>query len=217
MCLSVMMRVVIKIITDYTGVVQFRGPGELGGLYWTFSIFSAIAAVFASAKIHFATIKEREELISEDAAWTVVCALGGAWAAIFVAFLVLIKRQYWETFISLKTGNERVQDYFLNDENSDELRADIVKFNRHLWTSIRGQVREWFMENWERWEEEEPDWFDGVFISRVDDDLLPVDVLEHEKSLGGGSRRRESFGDSSRSVLSRFGDSVRSSSKVAPA
>ena len=32
---SVVERFLVKVIVDYTGVIQFRGPGELGGFAWT--------------------------------------------------------------------------------------------------------------------------------------------------------------------------------------
>jgi len=58
-------------------------------------------------------------------------------------------------------------------------------------------VREWFSENWERWEEEKPDWFNRVFVSHIDDDLLSKEVLEELTERDGGCRRRSSFGGAS--------------------
>ena len=37
---SVLMRVMIKVITDFTGVIQFRHPSEVGGLQWTIGYLS---------------------------------------------------------------------------------------------------------------------------------------------------------------------------------
>ena len=34
---SLLARVIIKLITDFTTLVQFRHPQELGGAYWTIS------------------------------------------------------------------------------------------------------------------------------------------------------------------------------------
>jgi len=115
---------------------------------------------------------------------------------------------YRKTFFSLQTGNEWAQSRFLNEENSDETRATIIARNRHLWQSIRPQVREWFKENWPRWIEEKPEWFNQVFISNVDDDLLPPEVLMLQNLMGGGERRRSSIADGVRS---------RSTAYVAPA
>ena len=121
--------------------------------------------------------------------------LGGAWLAVFLTFLVLMKKKYRATFLSLQTGNDFYQNYFLKTGNTDETRASIVKRNRHLWQSIRPQVREWLKENWPRWVEEGPEWFNHVWISNVDDDLLPLEVLEQQNLVGGGERRRSSIGD----------------------
>ena len=35
---SLLMRVIVKTITNFAGVIQFRHPGELGGSYWTVKI-----------------------------------------------------------------------------------------------------------------------------------------------------------------------------------
>ena len=48
----------------------------------------------------------------------------------------------------------------------------------------------WLNDNWDRWEEEKPDWFTTVNISIIPSDLLPVKVLE---KLGGKSKRRDSL------------------------
>ena len=110
--------------------------------------------------------------------------LSGAWVAVFLAFLVLMKK-YRATFFSLQTGNEFFQNNFLKTGNSDDARARIVTRNRHLWQSIRPQVREWLKENWSRWVEEDPEWFNHVWICHVDYDLLPPEVLEQQNLVGG--------------------------------
>jgi len=70
-----------------------------------------------------------------------------------------------------------------------------VKKSGRLWQSIRPQVCEWLKENWPRWVEEKPEWFTPVFISKVDDDLLPPEVLVQQNQIGCGSRRRRSITD----------------------
>jgi hypothetical protein len=37
---SVIERAVVKVLVDYTGVVHFRGAGEMGGCYFTFNMVS---------------------------------------------------------------------------------------------------------------------------------------------------------------------------------
>jgi hypothetical protein len=49
------------------------------------------------------------------------------------------------------------------------------------------------LENWERWEEEKPEFFNDNFQASVDDDMIPADSLREMKG-GGGKRRRSSLG-----------------------
>jgi len=151
--------------------------------------------------IHFKS--DVDEAISEGTAWAFPSLLGGAWVAVFLIFLLLMKDKHRATFFSLESGNQWAQSYFLNEENSDETRATITRFSRHLWQSIGPQVREWLKENWPRWVEEKPEWFNQVFISNVDDDLLPPEVLAQQNQIGGGSRRRSSIGERMGSVRRR--------------
>ena len=44
--MSLLARVLVKTITDFTGVIQFRHPGEMGGMYWTANMFLALLASF---------------------------------------------------------------------------------------------------------------------------------------------------------------------------
>jgi len=126
MGLSILMRVAAKVITDYTGVVQLRASGELGGAYWTLNMLLAIAMTFASVYIDFES--DVDEAMSEETAWLAVSLLGGAWLTVFLTFLVLMKKKYRATFLSLQTGNDYFQNYFLKT-NTDERRAGIVKKN----------------------------------------------------------------------------------------
>ena len=60
--------------------------------------------------------------------------------------------------------------------------------------SIRDDVKDWTMENWERWEAEKPSFFNDAFRAAVDDDMIPVESLRGMKGEGG-RRRRSSLRD----------------------
>ena len=111
--MSVLTRVALKIITDYTAVVHFRGSGELGGAYWTLSMLMAIAATFASVHIDFKSVEDVDQA-PEETEWVFASVLGGAWVAVFLAFIVLMKKKYRATFFSLESGTQWAQSYFLN-------------------------------------------------------------------------------------------------------
>ena len=41
---SVLERLVVKVLVDFTGVIQFRGAGEMGGLFFTLNMVRACEA-----------------------------------------------------------------------------------------------------------------------------------------------------------------------------
>merc|ERR1711871_1304982 len=49
---SFLMRIIVKMITDFTSVVQFRHPNELGGMYWSFGFVLTMASLPIAIKIY---------------------------------------------------------------------------------------------------------------------------------------------------------------------
>jgi len=94
---SLLMRVGVKTMADFTGVIHFRHPGEVGGLSWTVSMFVALLAGFVSVWVHNehyeaalnaaalsyanGTYANGGEVVNERAAWTLVGSLSGAWVS----------------------------------------------------------------------------------------------------------------------------------------
>jgi hypothetical protein len=192
---TAMMRVGVKAITDFTGVVQFRGPAEMGGAAWTFSQGSALVASFVATHIYLSSDEgvADEEAIGESFVWKIVGALSGSQVIFFICFLLLMKRNFWGTFFSTQTGYQYVQSKFLRE--GDENKKAVFKYNKKLWLGIREDVKAWTLENWERWEEEKPEWFGGdAWKAQIDDDMIPSASLR-ELNGGGSQRRRSSLGD----------------------
>jgi hypothetical protein len=184
-----------KIVTDYTALVHCRSPQELGGLYWTLNIVLAIVSSFGSVKLHFSmTPVDTTGDLVENTSYLFLTTLSVALVAGFGIFMTLIKAKYRRTFYSLTTAHEAVQARFLNGD-TDQVKADIVKKNRHCWEPIRPQVVEFFHANWDKWKQEHPDWFTENFVAKVDDDLIPAAALRDLKVQSGGQRRRTSLGD----------------------
>jgi hypothetical protein len=89
---SLVARVGMKAITDFTGVAQFRAAGELGGVGWIWSQATALLASLAAT--HAYAGGGGGEGLTGDAAWTIVGALSGLWILFFGGFLLLMKRKY---------------------------------------------------------------------------------------------------------------------------
>jgi hypothetical protein len=148
----------------------------------------ALVASFVATRVYYASLEEGgDAVMDESVAWTIVSSLSGAWLSFFVVFLLLMKRPFLGTFTSTRTGRAWVQSRFLaNDE--EFARSRIFGANKKQWRGIREDVKAWTMENWERWEEEKPAWFNDAFQASVDSDMIPAASL---KLMSGGGRQPE--------------------------
>ena len=169
-------------------------------------------ASFVANYLYFERLEEKDAGLNRRTAYQIAAGISGAWLVVSVVFLSLINKEYIGTFFSTQTGNEWMQNKFLKGE-TDQIKAGILNSNAHCWKSILPQVRVCLLENWDRWEDEKPEWFDEVFMSWVDDDMMPPEALRRLRLKGGGERRRSSIGE-------KLGGSVmerrRSSATIVP-
>ncbi len=191
---SFLMRVVNKNLTDYTGIVHFRGAAELGGLFWTLNMFMAILTPFAAIKLYYAITKLQDYVLEERVAWALASSLSVSWILFFILFLMLMNKKYRWTFFTTETGNDWAMSFFLKGD-TDAKRAKPLRLNENKWRKIRPQMKEFVLDNWEKWEEEQPDFFTEAFKKRVPDDMLPRAEMRKQKAAGGGQRRRSSLGE----------------------
>jgi hypothetical protein len=177
MC-SFLVRVVSKIIVDFTSMVQFRNPNEVGGAYWLFGLMLTMGSLPVSIYIASNYVNERainiaSSMMNYFIPISTLC---------FVVFFLNIEKKYLQTFWSIQRGKDRTMAYFL-EEKSDAIMFLVFKRSKHHWVSIEGEIKTWVEMNWAKWEEEKPDWFTDVMKAKVPVDLIPSD---------GDARRRES-------------------------
>jgi len=168
---SLLVRVLAKTIIDFTGVIHFRHPYELGGLYWTGNMVLALLASFASVWIY--TKSDGAEVTKREA-WTLVSYMGGGWLTAFGLFLLLMKKEYRRTFFSTKSGAQNTMNYFMKGAD-ESVKSIVITDNKLLWRPIRGEVKTWVLGNWYKWVEERPAWFTEAWVNKVPDDFIPDD------------------------------------------
>ena len=213
---SLLMRVTVKVVTDFTGIVHFRHSGELGGAYWSvnmgFTLVMAFVAVSLFGGSGEAEILARSEYGFEtEALWVAVSVCVGLWLVVFGVFILVMVKDYRGSFWSFQTGRSHVMNYFLKEGENDAGKATIFMVNKKLWLEIREDVKAWTLGNWWRWEEEKPGWFNGVFKATIDDDFIPPEGLR-ELMMAGGGRRRSSIGE----LLERMNGEGEESEKAPP-
>ena len=192
-----------------------RFPLEVGGLYFISNLVLSQVSVVVCVFLYISYYEDEEDRddtqpdvvtlhnetianstgtkFAEEQLLMIVGGLLATFSISFTLFLAKIERKYVKTFFSMETAHELAKRLFLEGENDYE-KGRILKGNRYMWSSIRPQVAEWLDANWDKWEDEKPDWFDAVFLDAVDDDIMPARALAKEKQkTGGGPRRRSSF------------------------
>jgi hypothetical protein len=201
---SILIRVIIKIIVDFTSMMQFRHPNEVGGVYWLFGLVLTMVSLPVSIYIASPYIEEK----ANDIASSIVQYIIPITTLCFAVFFLNIERKYWHTFWSIQTSKDYSMAYFLEGE-SDEIKIEVFGNSRHQWVSIEGELGKWVESNWAKWEEEKPEWFTDVIKATVPVDFIPAD---------GDARRRESVrrasvdADAEGGIAGALGASIRRAS-----
>jgi len=178
---SLGVRVGVKAITDFTGVIHFRGPQNLGGLYWTVNMFLAVVASFVSVWVGGGGRME----------WTLVLAASGAFILSFGLCLLLMKKGYRRTFVGTQTGRQQTTERFIQAVD-DSVKASVMNNNKKQWAGIREDVKAWVLSNYWRWEEEKPEWLTESWIAKVPPDMIPSEAKQAAKVIRDCARRRNS-------------------------
>jgi hypothetical protein len=181
-CISLVYRMVMKLMLDFTGFLDTRHPNEAGGAYWLLSIVTTPLVCFMSAWVYDKHYHGPSKL---DGAllFTSIGALSGVWAATLAGYLMSIERTYLWTFVSLETSCECVARRFRENEGDDERRIQIFSYNEPMWASIRKKVQEWSLTNYPRWKAEQPAWLTPVLLATIPSDFIPKECLVYEPAL----------------------------------
>ncbi|GMI04882.1 hypothetical protein TrVE_jg12127 [Triparma verrucosa] len=154
---SLLSRMLIKTITDFTSIVQFRHPNELGGLYFSLNTVITIAVLFIS--LGLAEDSKTFPPNKIQLLWRIGTVLTVTLTTFFFIFIANIQKRYIHTFWSIMTGKELAFKQFTEAE-SDSIKARCVfHINKMLYQKFKGDIQTWVDANWTRWEDEKPEWF----------------------------------------------------------
>jgi hypothetical protein len=198
---SIVARVAVKVITDFTGCMHFRVPYEMGGAYFSFSMASSLISVPIISYLYheYAVVEEGgAEKFGADVLRGVSIAMLVAWVILFVFFVTrVIVPKYRRVFWSIQTGWQKAESAFLDNEE-DEKRILIFTDSIVLWSGIKEDVKAWTISSWETWDREKPEWFTSKVVASVPDEFIPPRFLT---KVGGVRERR---GSAARNVRESF-------------
>jgi hypothetical protein len=177
---SIFARVLVKIIVDFTSIVFYRHPNEVGGAYWLFGLLLTMVSLPVSIYIYLFSPYVDDNPI--DIASFIVKYIIPITTICLGVFFFNIERKYLHTFWSTQKSKDYNMAYFLEGQ-SDKMKFEVFTNSRHQWVSIEEEVKKWVALNWAKWEEEQPEWFTDVMKAKVPVDFIPG---------AGDARRRES-------------------------
>jgi hypothetical protein len=140
--ISLLGRFSVKLLVDFSACVHFRNPVDFGGGYWLFNAVMSQVSCFASLVL-YDLYYVSDAKIDGSFLYGIVGALGLVWLLSFGTFLLIIKREYCRTFVSLQSGSDYIVSYFRDNAANEARRIEIFFNNERMWCSIRPAVKAW--------------------------------------------------------------------------
>ena len=204
---SIIGRILCKIVVDFSGCLHMRHPYEVGGLAFTVSMVWAQAMPFVALSL----LKDDEVDMDKSAISFFLMCNFALWLLLNIAFFCTIDLSYLHTFFSTETASQHAVHGFLDSINDEEKFTWAFSCRTSHIEPIHGAVKAWVFKNIEIWRLEEADWFN---ISQVPDEFIPVSVFWEE---GGPSRKRSSSKSSEEVIRSIVSSSREKGRKIHPA
>jgi len=182
---AIIVHVVVKVLVDFTGLIQCRGVKLMGGSLFTFSTVLGQILPFVALSLYDA---------STNAMNAALIILACCWGVSVVVFFGLIDRDKWWTFYGTITGAQATIHTFRSSDNP-AIKMNAIFTNHSSFTeSIKDEVIAYMRDNWAEWERTQPAWFTPKFIASVGDEFIPGRALQqlNEAAIeaGVGARRR---------------------------
>ena len=212
---SVLMRIGMKIIADFTGMMLARHPYEMGGAYWLFNMVYTQTSVFVVLMLRAKKDMDDDDwMIQQKELQMIALALLGLWMLAFAMLLKFSEKGFHHTFYQPTKACEYNKARF--DTGVDSYMISIFEDHESYYTWYEGEIKEWLEKVWDKWHDEKPAWFTEEVMRQIPDDYIPHsshwsvrnEFLEAESNFimsvrrssrkSSGSRRRKSIGGNRR-------------------
>eukprot|EP00520_Triparma_pacifica_P010762 CAMPEP_0118634898 /NCGR_PEP_ID=MMETSP0785-20121206/1791_1 /TAXON_ID=91992 /ORGANISM="Bolidomonas pacifica, Strain CCMP 1866" /LENGTH=210 /DNA_ID=CAMNT_0006525901 /DNA_START=645 /DNA_END=1274 /DNA_ORIENTATION=+ len=172
----ILQRVVVKTISDFTSIVQFRHPYELGGLYWTFELVLTMCSLPVVIRIYEGQEGNKRVI---DLAWRLFYILTPSVFVMIGVFFMYVEK-YLNTFYSVERGKDLTLRGFKESEKDEVKALFTFQTSRHHWKSIEEEVRAWMELNWSSWMEEKPKWLTENTRNKIPKEWIPLNEEQRD-------------------------------------
>jgi hypothetical protein len=166
-------------------MVQLRHPNEIGGLYWCLCLLLGQATSFVAVHLYCSERigAQKDGSTSARDLWSLAGGLEAAFVVFFAIFVSMINNKYVVTFFSTITSKQLAQRNF-RGATSDRAKFNVFAKHPTYYENIRGEVAVWVRENWDVWNEEQPEWFTERAKARVPKDMIPKSEEKSTRKRG---------------------------------
>jgi len=190
---SFVTRVLTKVLTDFTLVMQMRHSFEVGGVLFCLLVVQNQLVCFVAGWIYL-KYYDGEEVggntkIKAGILWTGLYAPFSLFLVSCLAFIRLMDRKYLHTFFGLMTGPQyavaQYKGYTMDIQR-------VAAFDQHptYYEGVKDAMQELIDDNWEDWMKDRPEWLTDNVIASIPDSYLPKPEVKRLEKEGGGRRRR---------------------------
>ena len=200
---SFLIRLLTKLMVDFTGLVHLRHPNEMGkktrakrffssillsctnssplnhffdfegGVYWIICLLSGQSTSFVAVYLFYMV---QEETVDSRFIFGSLWSLLLALEASFVVSFTIFVLSMKKIYISTFFTTMTAKQFNIRryrEATSDRARLAIFGKHSSYYESIRGELKAWVTENYKNWDEENPEWFTDRIKASVPLDMIP--------------------------------------------
>ena len=104
--------------------------------------------------------------------WALVATLEFFFVLFFALFVLSINKRYIRTFFTTTTSKQFFVSHFL-DAKHDQSKLYIFTLHPSYYKSVREDVKLWVAANYNKWNEEKPEWFTDRVKASIPLDMIP--------------------------------------------
>jgi len=194
MLASLVFRVIVKVLADFTGMLHLRHPNEMGGAYWLFNMAYTQISMFLILSMSSAP---EGAAISKGDLWIVAIVLASLWVTAIVVLLRFSEKGFEHTFYETVTSKQIQFLRFQVGDNRTKMTI-LTTVHRAIWKKFAGEMREWLGEVWNELHQTKPIWFGDDVVRKIPMDFIPhishasvrSEMTKHGLTDGGGLNPR---------------------------
>jgi len=198
--LSLIERVIVKVICDFTGFLHSRHPYEMGGFYWLMNMVFTQASVFGAIKLKEefggqveGAGREQWRAVKEEDYTMIATVLLLTWLVALLGLMFGSEKEFMNTFYSLRTAKQYNEALFRSGE--DEIMIQALDDHPSYYAHFEDEIKEWLGRNWNDWHASRPGWLTEAVMNNIPLRLLPgekeIGVLDEFEAGGGGGGEGE--------------------------